>query len=118
MRTLSDVHARPSQADIEAASHLRFSALDVWPDEPDPVPRLRGVWRGAAAILIAGVTTIVLISLGLLETTHRIALGIWVWLGIPLLLLASAAARVVAGRVGRPRLQRPLNSDRDGRKPV
>ena len=118
MPTLSDTHARSSRADIEAASHLRLPPLDVWPDDPHPVPRRRGVWRGAAAILIAGVATIALISVGLLESTHRIPLGIWVWLGIPLLLLASAAARVTASRVDRPRLGRPLNPDRGGRRRV
>jgi hypothetical protein len=97
MRTLSDTHARPSQTD-GVARRVRVSAFDVWPDDPDPVPRPRGVWRGAAAILIAGVATTVLISVGLLEATDGFALGIWVWLGMPLLLLAAAGARVAAGR--------------------
>jgi hypothetical protein len=97
MRTLSGTHARRSQTD-GVARRVRLSALYLVPDDPDPVPRPRGVWHGAAAILIAGVATTVLISVGLLEATHRVALGIWVWLEIPLLLLASAGARVAAGR--------------------
>ena len=98
MRTVSETHAGTKRADTEVVSRVHIPALELWPDDPDPDPRPRGVWRGSAAILIAGLATIVLISAGLLETTHRVALGIWFWLGVPLLLLASAAARVAAGR--------------------
>ena len=98
MRTLSDTHARPGQADIEVARRVRFAPLDLGLDDPDPVPRPCGVWRGAAAILIAGAATTALISVSILETTHRFALGIWVWLGMPLLLAAAAGVRVAAGR--------------------
>jgi hypothetical protein len=97
MRTVSETHAGTNQADTEATRRVYIRALELWPDDPDPDPQSRGVWRGAAAILIAGLATIVLISAAVLETTHRAALGIWVWLGMPLLLLASAAARVAAG---------------------
>jgi hypothetical protein len=48
--------------------------------------------------LIPGLATIVVISAAGLETAHRVAFGIWVWLGMPPPLLASAAARVGAGR--------------------
>jgi hypothetical protein len=96
MRAVNETHAGANQSDSDAASRLYIPALEHWPRDPDPGPR--GVWRGAAAILIAGLATIVLISAADLETTHRAALGIWVWLGMPLLLLASAAARVAAGR--------------------
>jgi hypothetical protein len=98
MRTVNETHAGTRQADTEVASRVHIPALELWPDDLDPDPRPRGVWRSAAAILIAGLATIVLISAALLETTHRVELGIWVWLGMPLLLLASAAARVAAGR--------------------
>jgi hypothetical protein len=118
MRTVSETHAGTKQAATEVASRLHIPALELWPDDADPDPRPRGVWRGAAAILIAGLATIVLISAAVHETTHRVALGIWVWLGMPLLLLASAAARVAAGRARRARVRLPLNSGLEARGPV
>jgi len=111
MRTVSETHAGTKQADTGPTNRVHIPALELWPDDPDPDPRPRGVWRGSAAISIAGLATIALISAAPLETRHRVALGIWVWLGVPLLLLASAAARVAAGRARRARVRLPLNSD-------
>jgi hypothetical protein len=98
MRTASDTQAGTKQADTGPTNRVHIPALERLPDNPDPGPRPRGLWRAAAAILIAGLATIALISAGLLESAHRVALGIWVWLGMPLLLLASATARFAAGR--------------------
>jgi hypothetical protein len=84
MRTVSETHAGEQQTDTEVASRVHIPALDLWPCDPKPNPLLRGRWGGAAAILIAGLATIVLISAALFETTHHLALGIWVWLGMPL----------------------------------
>jgi hypothetical protein len=114
MRTASETQAGTKQANTELANRVHIPALELWPDNPDPDPRPRGVWRGAAAILITGLATIALISVADLETTHRVALGIWIWLGMPLLLLASATARFAAGRA-RPRVRVPLNSDQKAR---
>src|SRR5690349_4578970 len=97
MRTASETQAETKQADSKLANRVHIPALELLPDNPDPHPLPHGVWRGAAAILIAGLATIALISAADLETTHRVALGIWVWLGMPLLLLASATARFTAG---------------------
>lgn len=98
MRAVSETHTGASQADSGAASPVYIPALELWRAGPDPALRPRGVWRGAGAILIAGLATIGFISAAALETTHRVALGIWVWLGLSLLLMASAAARIAAGR--------------------
>jgi hypothetical protein len=111
MRTVSETHAGTNQADTETTRRVYIRALELWPDDPDPGLQPRGVWRGAAAIVIAGLATIVLISAAVLETTHRAALGIWVWLGMPLLLLASAAARIAAGCARAHAVRLPLNSE-------
>lgn len=106
------------RTDTEVASRIRVRAVDLCPDDPDPGSPPPGVWRGAAAILIAGIATIVLLSAAVLETTDRIAVGTWVWVGMPLLLLASAAARFAAGRARHARVRVALTSDLRARTPA
>jgi hypothetical protein len=121
MSTLSDneplmrdtdlrVTARPADAALGAEADDYLAALDLWPDEPDPDPRAAGLWRGAAAIAIAGVATIVLLSAVVLQSACGAALSIWIPPGLPIVLLAAFAARLTAGRRNRVAVQRGIAS--------
>jgi NADP-dependent 3-hydroxy acid dehydrogenase YdfG len=55
---------------------------------------------GALAVTIAGVATIALMGVTLLQTGYRALAAIWIALGLPLVLLAAAAVRLSAGRRG------------------
>jgi hypothetical protein len=127
MSTLSDneplmrdtdlgVTARPADAALGADADDYLAALALWPHDPDPDPRAAGLWRGAAALAVAGVATIVLLSAVALQSAYRAALSIWISLGLPIVLLAAAAARFTAGRRNRFAVQREIASTKRAAK--
>jgi hypothetical protein len=92
-----DFHARQTDAD---ADPYITAVLNRWPPESDSDPDRSSFWRGALAVTIAGVATIALMGVTLLQTGYRALAAIWIALGLPLLLLAAAAVRLSAGRCG------------------
>jgi hypothetical protein len=126
MSTLSDneplmrdtdlgVTARPADAALGADADDYLAALALWPHDPDPDPRAAGLWRGAA-LAVAGVATIVLLCAVALQSAYRAALSIWISLGLPIVLLAAAAARFTAGRRNRVAVQREIASTKRAAK--
>jgi hypothetical protein len=79
------------------------AVLNLWPPESDSDPGRPILWRGALAIAIAGVATLVLLSVVIFESGHRALAAIWISVGLPVVLLAAAAARFSAGHVHRAR---------------
>jgi hypothetical protein len=90
-----DVHAR--QTDAHAGPYIT-AVLNRWPPESDSDPDRSGLWRGALVVTIAGVATIALLGVIILQTGYRALPAIWIALGLPLVLLAAAAVRFSAGR--------------------
>jgi hypothetical protein len=78
------------------------AVLNIWPPESDSDPDRPSLWRGALAIAIAGAATLVVLSVVILEGGYRALAEIWISLGLPVVLLAAAAARFSAGHVHRP----------------
>jgi hypothetical protein len=99
----TDVHAtgRNARKDTVASDTDPYieAVLNLWPAEPDPSSDEAPLWRGAAAIAIAGVATIVLLSVVILESGYRAIAALWILVGSPLVLLAAAAVRFSAGRL-------------------
>jgi predicted signal transduction protein with EAL and GGDEF domain len=89
-----------------------YLALDLSPDDPDPEPGLARAWRGAAAIAVAGVATIVLLGAVVVQSGYRATPSIWIWLGLPIVLLTAAAARLTAARQNRVAVQRETASSK------
>jgi hypothetical protein len=91
---------RPRRADpaVHAATDDFLAALDLWPDDPDPDPGVARLWRGAAAIAVAGVATIVLLGAVVVQCGYRATPSVWIWLGLSIVLLTAAAARLTAAR--------------------
>jgi hypothetical protein len=75
--------------------------LNLWLAESESDLDRLSLWRGALALAIAGVATTVLLGAVILLIGYRSGAAIWISIGMPLLLLAAAAARFSAGRVRR-----------------
>jgi hypothetical protein len=81
------------------------AVLNLWPPESHSDPGGTGHWQGALAIPIAGVATLVLLTAIILETGYHALAAIWISVGLPVVLLAAAAARFSAAhfaRAGKP----------------
>jgi hypothetical protein len=76
------------------------AVLNLWPPESNLDPEGQSLWRGALAIAIAGVATIALLGVLILQIGHGALAAIWMAVGLPLVLLATAAVRFSAGRLG------------------
>jgi hypothetical protein len=94
----SDVDFQARQADADTDPYIG-AVLNRWPPESDFDPD-RSSWRGALAVTIAGVATIALLGVIILQTGYRALAAIWIALGLPLVLPAAAAVRFSAGRLG------------------
>jgi hypothetical protein len=106
---------RPRRADpaVHAAADDHPAALDLWPDDPDPDPGVARLWRGAAAIAVAGVATIVLlVGAVVVQSGYRATPSVWIWLGLPIVLLTAAAARLTAARQNRVAVRREAASSK------
>jgi hypothetical protein len=75
------------------------AVLNLWPPESDSSRDGTNVWRGALAIAISGVATLVFLGFVALESGYRALAAIWFSLGLPAVMLAAAAARISGGRV-------------------
>jgi hypothetical protein len=93
----SDVDFHGRQADADTDPYIA-AVLNRWPPESDSDPDRSGLWRGALVVTIAGVATIALLGVIILQTGYRALAAIWIALGLPLVLLAAAAVRFSAGR--------------------
>jgi hypothetical protein len=71
--------------------------LGIWP--PDPELSSAGLWRGAAAIAVTGLTTILLLGFVILQSGSRAVILIWISVGLPIVLLASVVGRFSAGHL-------------------
>ena len=106
----SDVHSTQAhdlnRTNASGADPYIEAVLNLWPPESRSDASGISLWRGALAIAIAGVATLVLLSAITLETGYHALAAIWISVGLPVVLLAAAAARFNAGRfapAGKPR---------------
>jgi hypothetical protein len=103
-----EFHASPAVSDADPYIE---AVLNLWPPESDSDLGRSSLWRGALAITIAGIATIALLGVLILQIGHGALAAIWMAVGLPLVLLAAAAVRFSGGRLGlrAARLREPAN---------
>jgi hypothetical protein len=95
----NDIEFHASPAASHSDSYIE-AVLNLWPPEPDSDPGRSSLWRGALAIAIASIATIALLGILILQAGYWALAAIWIAVGLPPVLLAAAAVRFSAGRLG------------------
>jgi hypothetical protein len=95
-----EFHASPVASDADPYIE---AVLNLWPPESDSDPGRSSLWQGTLAIAIAGIATIALLGILILQAGYWALAAIWIAVGLPPVLLAGAAVRFSAGRLGSAR---------------
>jgi hypothetical protein len=77
--------------------------LNLWPEDPAEDALETGLWQWAGLFAATGVALVTLVLAIVLQTAYHGVILLWIWLGLPLLFVAKAAAHI--GRVGIDRIR-------------
>jgi hypothetical protein len=79
------------------------SVINLWPEDPAEDTLEMGLRQRAAMFAALGVALVTLVLAIVLQTAYHGVILLWIWLGLPLLLLAKAIAHIGAAGLDRVR---------------
>jgi hypothetical protein len=87
----------------ESAHDSLDGVINLWPEDLAEDTLEKGLWQSAAMFAATGLALLILVLAIVLQTAYHGVILLWIWLGLPLLLIAKAIAQT--GRAGVDRIR-------------